>query len=417
MTPEETALIESYPNVIDQAWGEKSPENRLVIESIVEVMPPGASILDIGCNSGWLMEELRDRKGCLVTGIEPANRPFQEALQKGLHVVQAFGHQIPHPDDSFDVAVASSVLQQAEDAEPIVREMRRVTKPGGLLIGVNPTPDGEWGYKGLGQNPYVKRVLDPKWFRYYFPAQNGCFDTKRISEQNYLWVARSVKPKLSSIGVVMPVINCLRYTKQAIQSFLTFYPYEFIVIDNGSTDGTQEWFQTVDRPVHYLRQEKNLGVARSWNLGISTAFKRGHDAAFVINNDLVFAEDTVHNLLRWTEEYEFVTINCIGDDPKRLPWHHRHHDVIPAPHFSGFLITPKIIKRVGWFDEGYELAYFEDCDFHERMSREGIKAVCCLDAIVAHYGSRSIREGGVRHEPQFTKNRNYFKSKWGWTPG
>lgn len=228
---------------------------------------------------------------------------------------------------------------------------------------------------------------------------------------------------VTRLGVVMPVINCLEYTRQAIQSLGSYRsPATLIVIDNGSTDGTERYFRDECRlmPDHhlcYLRQSRNLGVAASWNLGIAKTFALGHDAALVINNDIVLADDAVENMLAWLEEgKEFITGVQVGSDPSALQTFQRRHEFAPYPHYSCFLMIPSVWKRAGQFDERFWPAYFEDSAHHEALIREGIYAGCAFDVFFSHAGSRSIHEGGVKNEPFFSQNRELFKRLWGYDP-
>src|SRR5882757_3395176 len=70
-----------------------------------------------------------------------------------------------------------------------------------------------------------------------------------------------------SIGV--PVYNSERYLESALSSLLaqTHTDYELIIVDNASTDRTQELchsFVERDARVHYHRNERNLGAAANW---------------------------------------------------------------------------------------------------------------------------------------------------------
>ena len=76
------------------------------------------------------------------------------------------------------------------------------------------------------------------------------------------------------ISVVMPVYNGEKYLKEAIDSVLsqTFTDYEFIIIDDCSTDGTSELIKTYkDSRIRCIRNETNLGVALSLNRGLDEA--------------------------------------------------------------------------------------------------------------------------------------------------
>jgi GT2 family glycosyltransferase len=224
------------------------------------------------------------------------------------------------------------------------------------------------------------------------------------------------------LGVVMPVVNCLKYSQQTYKSFSTKVQHHWFIIDNGSTDGTREWAESLSPNVTYIRNEENIGVAKSWNLGMAKAFEAGFDPVLVINNDLVFDTDTVDNLLEWYGEegqnkFEFVTVTNVGSDPSLLNTYERKKTALVAPNFIGFLINSRTVKRIGWFDEGYEMAYFEDNDYHARLVSECIAAAQVLDAPVVHYGSRAIKEGGVDNSETYLKNRVRFKENHGFFPG
>lgn len=226
--------------------------------------------------------------------------------------------------------------------------------------------------------------------------------------------------KKRTLGVVMPVMNGIDLSKQTYESFKTKYKHHWIIIDNGSTDETEEWVMTLGENVTYIKAEKNLGVAVSWNLGIEKAFELGCDPVFVINNDLIFAPDTVDNLLDWYGDesearYEFVTVTNVGTDPDALKTYSRKKQAINLPCFFGFLINSRTIKRVGWFDEGFKIAYYEDTDYYHRMVEEGVQAVSVMDAPVVHLGS-STAKTITDLSDQFVENRVRFKEKWGYDP-
>ena|SRR5258708_15358213 len=81
------------------------------------------------------------------------------------------------------------------------------------------------------------------------------------------------KPQLS---VVMPTYNCQKYIGRAIESILeqTFKNYEFIIIDDASTDKTLSIIRSYarkDKRIRVIRNKKNLQIARSLNKGIGYA--------------------------------------------------------------------------------------------------------------------------------------------------
>lgn len=76
------------------------------------------------------------------------------------------------------------------------------------------------------------------------------------------------------ISVLMPVYNGERYLREAIDSILgqTFPDFEFIVVNDGSTDGTVDIVRSYRDPrIRFVENETNLGLVRSLNNGVDLA--------------------------------------------------------------------------------------------------------------------------------------------------
>lgn len=76
------------------------------------------------------------------------------------------------------------------------------------------------------------------------------------------------------VSVVMPVYNAERFVAQAVESILgqTFSDFEFIIIDDGSTDYTPTIIAKYKDPrIKVIRKERNEGIVSALNLGIALA--------------------------------------------------------------------------------------------------------------------------------------------------
>ncbi len=76
------------------------------------------------------------------------------------------------------------------------------------------------------------------------------------------------------ITVLMPVYNADRFLRKAIDSILTqtFTGFEFMIIDDGSTDGSQSIVRSYnDSRIRFVQNEKNIGVAATLNRGLDLA--------------------------------------------------------------------------------------------------------------------------------------------------
>lgn len=76
------------------------------------------------------------------------------------------------------------------------------------------------------------------------------------------------------ISVLMPVYNCENYIREAVESILnqTYANFEFIIIDDASTDQTVAIIQSYkDKRIHLVVKPKNSGLTNSLNYGLTIA--------------------------------------------------------------------------------------------------------------------------------------------------
>lgn len=226
------------------------------------------------------------------------------------------------------------------------------------------------------------------------------------------------------IKIGIPTHNNLRYLKETIESIKTKEEFRVLVIDNGSTDETKDYLKSLEdynsNLYEYISYNTNKGVSKAWNDIINWGFSSNNvDCVFILNNDLHLHENCIDNMVETikTQRFTFVSACPIGGSVSQLSTFER--PIIrytPYISFACFALTWNTIKRVGLFDEGFSIAYYEDIDYLWRMRQEGIAR--CTDnwAYTVHYGSRTIKEGGFNHEPHFSNNRKYFKEKWNFDP-
>jgi SAM-dependent methyltransferase len=99
-------------------------------------LPDGGRVLDVGCGPGVLTQLLVDRpEAGAVAAIDPSP-PFVEATRArfpGLDVRQGTAEALPYDDGTFDAALAGLVVHFMTDPVGGLREMGRVTRPGGVV--------------------------------------------------------------------------------------------------------------------------------------------------------------------------------------------------------------------------------------------------------------------------------------------
>jgi len=102
--------------------------HRLDYDQIVSLIPPQASVLDLGCGRGALLARLKARGNRSLVGIELDEQAVLSCAQRGLPVVQADLNDglASFADGQFDFVVLSQTLQAVRDVERLIAEMLRV---------------------------------------------------------------------------------------------------------------------------------------------------------------------------------------------------------------------------------------------------------------------------------------------------
>src|SRR3989440_9702842 len=96
----------------------------------------GQRLLDVGCGPGALTAELVNRVGAdAVSAVEPSGSFAAAARERlpGMDIRQAAAERLPFSDAAFDAALAQLVVHFMADPVAGLREMGRVTRPGGVV--------------------------------------------------------------------------------------------------------------------------------------------------------------------------------------------------------------------------------------------------------------------------------------------
>ena len=188
-----------------------------------------------------------------------------------------------------------------------------------------------------------------------------------------------------SISVIIPTYNCDRYIAQAVESVLQQQNchYEIIVIDDGSTDATEEVLQPYQNQIRYLKQQ-NQGVAAARNHGINVA--QADLIAFLDADDYFLP----HKLARQGEIFsQRPDLGIVHSGWQRVdtegnklldvcPWQRipelnletwlRYKPVLP----SAMMFRREWLQYVGGFDARFPPA--EDTDLVLKLALKGCKS-------------------------------------------
>jgi SAM-dependent methyltransferase len=128
----------------DRLVGRYSPQLASALIGFAGV-EPGMRAVDVGCGPGALAAALAARLGTASVRAADPSEPFVEAFRArlpGVEVVVAGAESLPFADGVFDAALSQLVVNFMRDAEAGVREMARVTRPGGVVASC------VWDYAG-----------------------------------------------------------------------------------------------------------------------------------------------------------------------------------------------------------------------------------------------------------------------------
>lgn len=247
-----------------------------------------------------------------------------------------------------------------------------------------------------------------------------------------------MKPLVSIITVTH---NEWTYTKLCLTNLHhhTHVPFEVIVVDNGSTDGSLKSLRDGQKRhdwLHLVENEINRGFAAGMNRGIEEA--KG-DYIVLLNNDTLPSYRWLDNPLHLLKELPDAGIvgpvsnRVIRQQKVKTRFHAlgeihrfcRYYNRLDPEKWrqtallSGFcMIFPrKLIDRIGLLDERFGVGTYEDDDFCTRAQQAGFTCWVAGDTYLHHFGNRSFkRRGREEFRKILRQNRQYYIYKWGRKP-
>jgi len=276
-------------------------------------------------------------------------------------------------------------------------------------------------YYGEGQVPAPEDLWDIDWFA---PSAAG-------------FRPRARAPQAGLTSIIVLTWNGLAHTRACLESIerTTSEPYELIVVDNGSSDGTVEFLHrfAASRPaVRVIANRSNRGFAAGNNQGLAIA--RG-EFVLLLNNDTIVTRGWLRRMRTLLTSQPRLGIvgprsNCVSgpqwvaDAAYELPaglaqfaarWAEEHAGESAAVHrVVGFCLLARraIVDWIGGLDERFGSGNFEDDDFCVRAAHAGFRARIAGDVFVHHTGSQTFKAARIDYAASLARNWALFKRKW-----
>lgn len=249
--------------------------------------------------------------------------------------------------------------------------------------------------------------------------------TPPTASNNLYSSRRSVYDRLLNnmpeVTVCILAYNRLEKTRRCVESVLKYTQgirYELLLVDNGSSDGTLKYFQSIQFPEKkIIRITKNLGALYATNLAMRSF--SGRYFALVIN-DAIVTKNWLSNLLRCFESDQRIGMVTPGasnvsnfqeiflsfssyeemqqkaavynqSDPRK--WEQRVRLVAII-----YLLKREVVDLIGLDDPGF-FHDFEEDDLSVRVRRAGYKVVVCMDTFIHH--DHDFRHGEDKDQAEF----------------
>lgn len=207
-----------------------------------------------------------------------------------------------------------------------------------------------------------------------------------------------------------------------------------VVVDNASHDRSVNAVQHRFPDLPVIQNSMNLGFTGGANVAIRAA---ATDVVVILNPDIEVGSSTLVNLvgaLETTRRTAIVGCKLLYPDgntiqhaggvisyPQALPNHHgygeddrgQYDEVREVDYVTGaaFAVRKSVLEAIGYFDEGFYPAYFEEADLCLRARQAGYKVLYVPDAVAIHHESVTTGKNTATYYRFFHRNRIRFVLK------
>jgi GT2 family glycosyltransferase len=239
------------------------------------------------------------------------------------------------------------------------------------------------------------------------------------------------------LSIVIPCFNGVEYTAMCLASIARHTPesHEVILVDNGSTDGTGDYFaDTHEGEGALIRNARNQGFGVACNQGLAAAEGR---RVMVLNNDTIVTAGWFTAMNDALERDPSIGVavprsNHVGGlqilgpvgyesapSPELEAFGSERNAALAGagrvvPRVTGLCMTfrREVLEAVGGFDPVFRLGNFEDDDYSLRTRLAGYSLWICDDSYIHHFGHRTFVTLPEEYRDLLEENGRRFQAKW-----
>lgn len=252
------------------------------------------------------------------------------------------------------------------------------------------------------------------------------------------------------VAIVVLSWNSKKYIGECLDS-LKKTKTEIILVDGGSTDGSQKYLKTHYPEFKLIEANKNLGYAGGNNVGLRRALEQNTDFVWIVNPDIVVDQNSLQEALKvmtkddkiavvgskvyFAAGFEFHKERYREKDQGKVIWyaggendwnnvHAKHWGInkVDKGQFeketevefvtgASMLVRAEALREVGIIDEKYFL-YYEENDLCQRIKKAGYKIRYAPKSIVWHRVGQATGIGSSLADYYIARNRLLFGMRW-----
>ncbi len=251
------------------------------------------------------------------------------------------------------------------------------------------------------------------------------------------------------VSVIIVSYNVSSFLQQCLQSLYqphSKYKFEVWIVDNASTDGSQQIIQSQFPEVHWIQNQQNLGFATANNQAIVKSQGR---FIWLLNPDTVLVNDALAPLVEFLDKnpqtaacgsrllnpdgslqpscYPFPTLRRefwrlfhldsilrISSYPMQQ-WNINHHHEVDNIQGASLLVRKSFLDQVGFLDNSFFM-YTEEVDLNYRLKKAGWKNFWIPRSEIIHYGGQSTKQNQTEMFLQLYKTKiQFFQKHYGQT--